>query len=91
MKNDINIRPLRVWSDSSICGAVLVGFLAQVIISLMRYDYAELKHTSPKSIKISLGNLTVTVEETPRGAKRRIYSNFEPLNWLILARNPAVT
>ena len=91
MKNDINIKPLRVWTDNSIYGAVFVGFLAQLIISLMRYDYQELKHVSPKSIKISLMNLTVTVEQATHRAKRRIYSNFEPINELILAQNLAVT
>ena len=91
MKNDINIRPLRVWSNNSICGAIFVGFLAQLIISLMRYDHPKLKHLSPKSIKISLSNLTVTVERLPRNAKRLIYSNFEPINGLILAQNMAKT
>jgi len=91
MKNDINISPLRVWSTNSINGAILVGFLAQMIISLMRYDYQGIKHTSPKSIKISLSNLTVTVERLPRNAERLIYSNFEPINGLILAQNMAKT
>ena len=91
MKNDINISPLRVWSTNSINGAILVGFLAQMIISLMRYDHPGIKHTSPKSIKISLSNLTVTVERLQQNAKRFIYSNFEPINGLILARNLAKT
>jgi transposase len=91
MKNDISIKPLRVWSTDSIKGAVLVGFLAQLIISLMRYDYPELKHTSPKFIKISLSNLTVTAEILERGRKRRIFSNFEPVNELICCQNAAIT
>ena len=91
MKNDINISPLRVWSNNSICGAIFVGFLAQLIISLMRYDHPKLKHLSPKSIKISLSNLTVTVERAAQRAKRRIYSNFDPVNGLIVAQNLAVT
>lgn len=91
MKNDLSLKPVRVWSTNSINGAILLGFLAQMIISLMRYDYPEIKHTSPKSIKISLGNLTETVERLPRNAKRLIYSNFEPINELILARNLAKT
>jgi len=91
LKNDINIKPLRVWSTKSIKGAVLVGFLAQLIISLMRYDYPQLKQTSPKFIKISLMNLTVTVEKLSKGKKRRIYSNFEPINTLICCQNEAIT
>jgi len=91
MKNDISIKPLRVWSTNSIKGAVLIGFLAQLIISLMRYDYPELKHTSPKFIKISLSNLTVTVELTANKKKRKIFSNFDPINTLICCQNAAIT
>ena len=91
MKNDISIKPLRVWSTNSIKGAVLIGFLAQLIISLMRYDYQELKHTSPKFIKISLSNLTVTVETLAKRKKRRIFSNFNQINELICCQNAAIT
>jgi len=91
MKNDISIKPLRVWSTNSIKGAVLVGFLTQLIISLMRYDYPELKHISPKFIKISLMNLTVTIEKPTNGRKRRIFSNFEAINRLICCQNKAIT
>ena len=91
LKNDINIKPLRVWTTKSICGAILIGFLAQLIISLMRYDYKELKQTSPKFIKISLMNLTVTIEKTENGKKRKIFSNFEPVNTLICCQNQGIT
>ena len=60
LKNEIVIKPLRVWMDKSICGALIIGFLAQVIISLLRYENNELKHISTKFIKQSLSNLTVT-------------------------------
>jgi len=91
LKNDINIKPLRVWTEKSMCGAILVGFLAQLIISLMRYDYDNLKNISPKFIKISLMNLTVTVEMLEKGKKRKIYSNFDSLNTLICLQNKAIT
>lgn len=91
LKNDINIKPLRVWTTKSLCGAILIGFLAQLIISLMRYDYKELKQIAPKFIKISLMNLTVTIENTKPTAKRRIYSNFEAINALICCPNQAIT
>ena len=91
MKNDINIKPLRVWTTNSVRGAILIGFLAQLIISLMRYDHPTLKHISPKSIKISLMNLTVTIEKPKNKAKRRIHSNFEPINTLICCQNTAIT
>jgi len=91
LKNEVNIKPLRVWSDNSIFGAVLVGYLAQLIISLIRYDYAELKNTSTKFIKISLSNLTVTIEKYSFWKKRVIYSNFDHINELICFQNRAIT
>lgn len=91
MKNDISIKPLRVWTTSSIYGAVLVGFIAQLIISLIRFDYEKLKHTAPKIIKISLMNLTVTVERLKNHTKRWIYSNFDAINTLICCQNQAIS
>jgi len=91
LKNEIEIKPLRVWSDNSIYGAILIGFLAQLFMSLIKYEHKELKHTSVKFIKISLMNLTVTVEFLPHRAKREIFSNFDPINELILGTNMAET
>ena len=91
LKNDIDIKPLRVWTTKSLCGAILIGFLAQLIISLIRYDYAELKQIAPKFIKISLMNLTVTVERAKASVKRRIFSNFDAINELICCQNQAIT
>ena len=91
LKNDIDIKPLRVWTTKSMNGAILIGFLAQVIISLMRYDHKELNQIAPKFIKISLMNLTVTMERTRTALKRRIFSNFDPINELVCCQNRAVT
>ncbi len=91
LKNEINIKPLRVWSDNSIYGALLIGYLAHLIISLIRYDEPKLKNFSTKFIKISLSNLTVTIEKLKNLRKRRIYSNFEPINQLICLKNNTLT
>ena len=91
LKNEIEIAPLRVWSEHGIYGALIIGFLAQLIISLIRLDHKELKHTSPKFIKISLMNLTVTVEYRKSGRKRFIFSNFNPISHVILAQNHVMT
>ena len=91
LKNEIEIKPLRVWSNDSIYGAILIGFIAQLFMSLIRYDYDELKHISTKFIKNSLMNLTVTVDFIPRHQKSYIYANFDPINTLILAQNEAIT
>ena len=74
LKNDINIKPLRVWTTKSLYGEVLIGFIAQLITSLMRYDFKDLNNVAPKFIKISLSNLTVTVEKLGKLKKRLIYS-----------------
>src|SRR3990167_787813 len=91
LKNDINIKPLRVWTTKSLCGAILFKFLAQLIIKLMRYDYKELNQVAPKFIKISLMNLTVTIEMLENGKKKEIYSNFEEINTLILTQKAVET
>ena len=91
LKNEIGIKPLRVWSDHSIYGALIIGFIAQLIISLLRFEHKELKHTSPKFIKISLQNLTVTVEYIKPERKRFIFSNFSPISQVILGQNEAIT
>jgi transposase len=91
LKNDIDIKPLRVWTTKSLCGAILIGFLAQLVISLMRYDYKELSNVSPKFIKISLMNLTVTVVYEKSRWKNEIFSNFDHLNTLVLTQNKAET
>jgi transposase len=87
LKNEIEIKPLRVWSDNGIYGALILGFLAQLIISLIRFECKELKHTSTKFIKLSLMNLTVTVEFRKLGKKRYIFSNFNPISQVILSQN----
>ena len=59
LKNEIEIKPLRVWSDNSIYGALIIGFIAQLFVSLIRYEFKKLKNISTKFIKNSLMNLTV--------------------------------
>jgi transposase len=34
LKNEIQIKPLRVWSEYSIHGAILLGFIAQLFIHI---------------------------------------------------------
>lgn len=91
LKNEIEIKPVRVWTNNSVYGALLIGFLAQLVISLLRYIHQELKHTCTKFIKKSLMNLTVTVEKTKNKVNRLLYSNFDPINTLIIGQNTTVT
>ena len=91
LKNEIEIKPLRVWTDKSIYGALIIGFIAQLFVSLIRYEIPELKHKSTKFIKKSLSNLTVTIDSWQRKTKKWIYSNFDAINTLILRLNWAVS
>ncbi|MDJ1421387.1 MAG: IS1634 family transposase [Candidatus Methanoperedens sp.] len=91
MKNEIEIKPVRVWSEDSIYGALIIGFLAQLFISLIRYEIKELKNTSTKFIKNSLMNLTVTVNFRLNKPIKYIYANFDPINRLILVQNVGIT
>jgi len=91
LKNEIEIKPLRVWSDASIYGAIIVGYIAQMFISLMRYEFRELKSTSTKFIKNSLMNLTVAVDYIKNGAKNFIYANFDSINTLILGQKQGIS
>ncbi len=91
LKNEIEIKPLRVWTDNSIYGALIIGFIAQLFISLIRYEISELRHTSTKFIKKSLSNLTVTVDSWERKVKKWIYSNFDAINTMILRYNWAIS
>jgi transposase len=86
LKNEIQIKPLRVWSDNSIYGAILLGFIAQLFISLMRYEFNEINHRSTKFIKKSLKNLTLTIKFAKNGIKNYIFSNFDKINSLIVAK-----
>ena len=91
LKNEISIKPLRVWSDDSIYGAIILGFIVQLFISLMRYDFKELKHRSTKFIKKSLKNLTLTVKFKKNGIKEHIFANFDKINSLIVAKRNVIT
>jgi transposase len=91
LKNEIEIKPLRVWTDKCIYGALIIGFIAQLFISLVRFEIPELKPTSTKFIKSSLSNLTVTVDSWLRKTKKYIHSNFDAINTTILRYNWALS
>ncbi|MGE4212305.1 MAG: hypothetical protein AB7E75_02955 [Candidatus Methanomethylophilaceae archaeon] len=84
LKNHIDLKPMRVWSENSVKGTLSLCFLAQVIVSMVRYEIPELRKRSTKFIISLLQNLTVTYMYDKKQAVRRIYSNIEPLNSRIL-------
>jgi len=75
---------LRVWSERSVKGVLLLGFLAQLIVSMIRFENPPIREKSTKFIIRSLENLTVTRIFDVLGRSKKIFSNFEPLNVTIL-------
>ena len=85
LKNEIEIKPLRVWTPNSMKGAFLIGYIAQLFISLMRYEVEEVRHTSAKFIINAMKSLTLTVEFHKNGRKRYIFANFNRIIGAILS------
>lgn len=65
---------------------IILGFIAQLFISLMRYEFEEIKHKSTKFIKKSLKNLTLTIKFVKNGLRNYIFANFDKINSLIVTK-----
>ena len=39
MKNELHIRPTRCWTQEAINGSILIVFLAQLVVSMLRYKH----------------------------------------------------
>lgn len=84
LKNEIEIKPSRVWTESSIKGALIIGFLAQLFISLARFESEKLKLLSTTTILESLKNLTLTIKNSGKGLIEQIISNVDWISKEIL-------
>jgi transposase len=91
LKSEIEIKPVRVWTDDAVYGVLLIGFIAQLMISLTRHFVKPAKRMSTKFIIASLNYLTLTVVSMENGMKRKFYSNFDKVNKAILAEYLAET
>jgi transposase len=85
LKSEIEVKPVRVWSEDAVHGVLLIGFIAQVMVSLTRHFVKPAKRMSTKFIIAALQKLTVTVVSAGEGLKKRFYSNFNSINKAILA------
>jgi len=97
IKSVVNLKPLRVWSKSSVRGSLLLALIAQLQISMVRYDMqpdivekmvdGKMKRTEHKpSAKTIIENLlhwTVTLIPRDEWRIERIYSNETELTKLI--------
>ena len=84
MKSDIGIRPIRTWTENGVYGVLLVGFLAQAMVSVTRFLVEPASSMATKFITDPMQKLTVTVIGGKDGQKRHVYSNFDRLNTAIL-------
>ncbi|HUT00273.1 MAG TPA: IS1634 family transposase, partial [Candidatus Thermoplasmatota archaeon] len=87
IKNELHIRPTRCWTQEAVHGSILIVFLAQLIISMLRYKHASLRHVSTKFIIQSLGNFALTIIIGKNGLKNRVFSNFDQINTTIFCGN----
>jgi transposase len=85
LKSEVEIKPVRVWTEDAVFGVLLIGFIAQLMISLTRFFVKPLKRMSTKFIIASLQNLTETVVSMGNGLKKRFFSTFNEVNRAILA------
>jgi len=85
LKSEIEIKPVRVWTEDAVYGVLLIGFIAQLMISLTRFFVKPVKRMSTEFIIDALKKLTVTVISAGNGLKKRFYSNFNEVNRAILA------
>ena len=83
MKNEIHLRPTRCWTQEAIYGSILIVFLAQLVISMLRYMHASLRRVSTKFIMQSLRNFALTIIVGKNGVRKRVFSNFDWINTLI--------
>jgi transposase len=83
IKNELHIRPTRCWTQEAIYGSILIVFLAQLVISLLRYKHQSLRKISTKFIMQSLSNFALTIIVGKNGVKNRVFSNFDWINTLI--------
>lgn len=90
LKNTIRIKPVRVWTDDAIKGALIIGFLAQLILALIQYE-RNLQRTHPRTLLNSLRNLTLTIEHNADFTQKRIISNIDAINCLVFSIKTRVT
>jgi transposase len=83
IKNELHVRPTRCWTQEAIDGSVLIVFLAQLVVSMLRYQHASLRKVSTKFIVQSLSNFALTIVVRNHRVKKRVFSNFDWINTLI--------
>ena len=84
MKSDIGNRSIRTWTDDAVDGVLLIGFLAQAMVSVTRFLCEPASLTATKFITDAMQKLTLTVVHRKDGERRFVLFNFNPLNEAVL-------
>ena len=84
MKGDIGIRPIRTWTNNGVYGVLLIGFLAQALISVTRILAKPASGKATKFISDAMQKLTLTIKHNGMKGTEFIISNFNNLNTAIL-------
>jgi transposase len=84
MKSDIGVRPIRTWTENGVYGVLLIGFLAQCVISMTRLLAEPASGMATKFISDAMQKLTLTVKRSGISGTEHTISNFNPLNIAIL-------
>ena len=84
MKGDIGIRPIRTWTNNGVYGVLLIGFLAQALISVTRILAKPASGRATKFISDAMQKLTLTIKHNRMKGSEFIISNFNTLNTSIL-------
>lgn len=77
MKSDIGIRPIRTWTENGVYGVLLIGFLAQALISVTRILAEPAHNRATKFISDPMQKLTLTVKRNRIRGTEYIISNFD--------------
>ena len=94
LKRVTGLKPLRVWSESSIRGSMMLALLSETAVAMARYEMEGKTRTvgergsmktvtekpNTESIVWSLGHLTLTRMVASGCRKGAIYSNWNPIS-----------
>lgn len=78
IKEGIDLRPMRHWTDDAIIGHIIIAFLTNAIISLTQLRTKEIDVKNTKLLKKYLNNLTLAIIYPPTGGKLHCLANITP-------------
>ena len=91
LKNEVSMKPLRVWRDFSVRGRMILGLLIEAVMAIIRHlvpkstrkvtrkGVTRVEEASPslKKLVFSLCQLTATSVVSGDGTRNIVYSNMD--------------